>query len=105
MWKDVKLELRLSTYVANADLKGAIGVDTAFAKSVALISLKSGGDKLDIDDQRLTNDLSNLNIRCRWIKCKLRTAHIDLKKIIDIKANDVFWKKHCVINSFLRLRV
>lgn len=105
MWKDVKLELRLSTYVANAALKGAIGVDTAFAKSVALISLKSGGDKLDIDDQRLTNDLSNLNIRCRWIKCKLRTAYIDLKKIIDIKANDVFWKKHCVINSFLRLRV
>ena len=46
----VKVELDLSNYAANADLKNATEVDTSkFAKKVDLINLKSNVDKLDID--------------------------------------------------------
>ena len=46
----VKVELGLSNYATNADLKIATGVGTSkFAKKVDLVNLKSSVDKLDID--------------------------------------------------------
>ena len=46
----VKVELGLSNYATNANLKTATGIDTLkFAKKVDLANLKSNVDKLDID--------------------------------------------------------
>ena len=46
----VKVELDLSNYATETDLKNATGVDTSkFAKKVDLANLKSDVDKLDID--------------------------------------------------------
>ena len=46
----MKVELDLSNYATKADFKNAIEVDTSsFAKKTDLATLKSNGDKLDID--------------------------------------------------------
>ena len=46
----MKVEFDLSNYATKADLIIAAGVDTSkSAKKVDLASLKSNGDKLDID--------------------------------------------------------
>ena len=47
---NVKVELYLSNYTTKADFKNATDVDTSkLAKKVALASLESEVDKLDID--------------------------------------------------------
>ena len=46
----MKVELDLSNYATKADLKNATEVDTSsFAEKTDLATLKSNGDKLDID--------------------------------------------------------
>ena len=56
----LKVELDLSNYAAEADLKNAIGVyKSKFSKKVDLAHLKSNVDKLDIDE--LNNVPSNLS--------------------------------------------
>ena len=58
----IKVELDLSNYATNADLKIAKTADTSkFAKKVDLANLKSNVDKLDID--KIKNVLSNLRIQ------------------------------------------
>ena len=58
----MKVELNLSNYATNADLKIAKTADTSkFAKKVDLANLKSNVDKLDID--KIKNVLSNLRIQ------------------------------------------
>ena len=50
----VKVELDMSNYATQADLKNATGVDTSkLAKKVDLAHLKSNVDKLDIDKLEL----------------------------------------------------
>ena len=58
----MKVELDLSNYATNADLKIAKTADTSkFAKKVDLANLKSNVDKLDID--KIKNVPSNLRIQ------------------------------------------
>ena len=58
----MKVELDLSNYATNADLKIANTADTSkFAKKVDLANLKSNVDKLDID--KIKNVPSNLRIQ------------------------------------------
>ena len=58
----MKVELDLSNYATNTDLKIAKTADTSkFAKKVDLANLKSNVDKLDID--KIKNVLSNLRIQ------------------------------------------
>ena len=70
--RKIKVELHLSHYATKADLKYAAGVDTsAFAKNVALASLKYNIDKLDID--KLKNVPSNL----KNLKSKVDKLDVD----------------------------
>ena len=56
----VKVEINVSNYATNVDLKNVTGVDTSkFAKMFDLANLKSNVDKLDIDE--LKNVPSNLS--------------------------------------------
>ena len=58
----MKVELDLSNYATNADLKIGKTADTSkFAKKVDLANLKSNVDKLDID--KIKNVPSNLRIQ------------------------------------------
>ena len=59
---NVKVELDLSNYGTNADLKYTAGVDTLdFTKQVNLAHLKSDIDKLDIDNlKNVPSGLSSL---------------------------------------------
>ena len=58
----MKVELDLSNYATNADLKIAKTADTSkFAKKVDLANLKSNVDKLDID--KIKNVPSSLRIQ------------------------------------------
>ena len=51
---DVKVELDLSNYETNADLKNATGFDTSdFAQKTDLASLKPNVDKLDTDKLKM----------------------------------------------------
>ena len=61
----VKVELDLSNYATNANLKNATSVDTSkFAKKVDLANLKSNVDKLGIDKlKNVPTNLSNLKSR------------------------------------------
>ena len=70
---NVKVDLDLSSYATNANLKNTTVVDTLkFAKIVDLASLKSETDKLDID--------------------KLETTRSDLSKLSDVVKNEVVKK-------------
>ena len=83
---NVKVELDLSNYATNADLKNATGVDTSnFAKKTDLANLKSDVDKLDIEKlKNLSNDLNNLKIKVDKLDIdKLVPVPVDLSKLID----------------------
>ena len=83
----VKVELVLSNYAANADLKNATGVDTSkFAKKVDLINLKSNVDKLDIDKlKNVPTNLSNLKSKVDKLNVdKLVPVPVDLSKLSDV---------------------
>ena len=58
----MKVELDLSNYATEADLKIVKGADTSkFAKKVDLANLKANIDKLDID--KIKNILTNFRIQ------------------------------------------
>ena len=91
----MKVELNLSNYVTQTDLKSAAGVDTSkFAKTVDLDNLKSDVDKLYID--KLKNVRTNLrNLKSKVDKLdvdKLLPVPIDLSKLSDVVKNDVVKK-------------
>ena len=59
----VKVELDLSNYATNADLKNSTGVNPSkFAKKFDLANLKSNVDKLDIDKLRSVPTKSKTDI-------------------------------------------
>ena len=75
---NVKVELDLSNYATNADLKNVTGVDTAgFYKKTDLANLKSDVDRSDID-----------KLKRYW---KLDATPVDLTKLSNVK-NDVVKK-------------
>ena len=63
----MKVELDLSNYATNADLKNATGADTSiFAGKVDLANLKFNVDKLDIDKlKNVPTNLRNLKNKSR----------------------------------------
>ena len=66
----MRYELDLSNYATKVDIKNAASIDILkFAKEVDLASIKSEIDKSDTD--------------------KLKTAPVDLSKLIDIVTNEV----------------
>ena len=84
---NVKVELNLSNYATETDLKDATGVDTlSFAKKTDLANLKSDVDKLDID--KLKNVAANINnLKSKVDKLdvdKLVPAPADLSKLNDV---------------------
>ena len=89
------MELDLSNYATNADLKNSTGADTSdLAKSTDLTNLKLDADKLDID--KLNNVPSNLaKLKSKVDKLhigKLKTNPVDLNKLSNVVKSDVFKK-------------
>ena len=96
-WR-VKVELDLSNYATNADLKNATCLDTSkFAKKVDLANLKSHVDKLDIDKlKNVPTDLSNLKNKVDELDTnKLVPVPVDLSKLSHAVKNDVVKKDVC----------
>ena len=101
----MKVELNLSNYVTQTDLKSATGVDTSkFAKTFDLDNLRSNVDKLYID--KLKNVPTNLrNLKSKVDKLdvdKLLPVPIDLSKLSDVLKNDVVKKMYRVSPRGLR---
>ena len=92
----VKVELNSSNYVTNADLNNATGVDTSKfdKKYFDLASLKSEGDKLDIDElKNVPSTVSILKNRVDKLDVdKLVPVPVDLGKLSDAVKNDVVEK-------------
>ena len=91
----MKVELDLSNYTTETDLKNAREIDTSsFAKKVNLASLKSNVDKLDIG--KLKNVPTNLrNLKSKVNKLdfdKLLHVAVDLSKLSGVWKNDVVKK-------------
>ena len=90
---NVKVELNLSNYATNADLKNATGVDTSsFVKITDLANLKSDVDKLDTD--KLKNIPTNLDVG------KLISVPVDLSKLSGVVKDDVI--KRDVYNAKIK---
>ena len=89
------MELDLSNYATNADLKNSTGADTSdLVKNTDLTNLKLDADKLDID--KLNNVPSNLaKLKSKVDKLhigKLKTNPVDLNKLSNVVKSDVFKK-------------
>ena len=70
---DIKIELDLSNYATNTDLKNVTHVDaSSFTSNANLASLKNEVDKIDAD--------------------KLKTAPVDLAKLSHVVKNDIVKK-------------
>ena len=92
---NVKVELDLSYYATETDLKNETGFDTSsFAKKTDLASLKSDVDKLDIDKlKNVRTNLSNLKSKVDKLDVdKLVRIPVDLRKLSDVVKNDVVKK-------------
>ena len=86
---NVKVELDLSNYAAEADLKNGTGVDTSdFAKKTNLAHLKSDVNKLDIYKlMAKPSNLSNLKSKVDKLDVdKIESAPVDLSELSDIVA-------------------
>ena len=74
----------MSNYAANVALKNGIDVDTSkFAKRVEIASLKTGTDKLDVDDlEKVQNGLRNLKRTVdKWDTGKVEITSFHLGKL------------------------
>ena len=74
----------MSNYAANVGLKNGIDVDTSkFAKRVEIASLKTGIDKLDVDDlEKVQNGLRNLKRTVdKWDTGKVEITSFHLGKL------------------------
>ena len=92
----MRVELDLSNYATEADLKNAAGGDASkFAEKQA--SLEANVDKLDIDKlKNAPTNLSNLKVKVDKLDVdKLVSAPIDLSKLSDIVKYDSV-KKRCI---------
>ena len=91
-WGRVKVELNLSNYAKQTDLKNAIGIDTSkFAKKVDLANLKSNLDKQNIDIlNNVPINLSNLKNKVDKLDVdELVPVPVDLSKLSDVVKIDV----------------
>ena len=91
----MKVELDLSNYATNADLKHATGVDTSdFAKKTDLANLTFDVYKLDIDKlKNVRTNLNNLESQANKLDVDiLLPVPADLSKLSDIVKNDVVKK-------------
>ena len=82
----MKVELDLSNYATEADLKNVTGGDTSsFAKKVDSANLRSHVDKLDIDKlKNVPTNLSNLKSKVDKLDVdKLIPVPVDLSKLSD----------------------
>ena len=96
----MKVELDLSNYATNTDLKNAAGVDTlSFAIKFDLGNFKSNVNKLDID--KLQNLLTNLSTWKGEVDKldmdKLVPAPVDVSKLRDALNNDVVKKIYILL--------
>ena len=74
----------MSNYAANVALKNGIDVDTSkVAKRVEIASLKTGIDKLDVDDlEKVQNGLRNLKRTVdKWDTGKVEITSFHLGKL------------------------
>ena len=95
-WR-VKIELDLSNYATEANLKNATGMDTSkFVKNVDLVGLKSSVDKLDIEKlKNVPTNLSNLKrLGDKLDVDKLVLVPVNLSKLSDVVKNEDV-KKRC----------
>ena len=91
----VKVELDLSNYATERDLKNATGVDTSdFPKKTDLANLKSDVDKLDIDKlKNVPTNLSKLKSKVDKLDVDILVpASVDLSKLSDVVKNVVVKK-------------
>ena len=90
----IKVELDLSNYATKADLQNATGVDTKFAKKTDVANLKSGIDKLDIDQfKNIPTNLNNLKIKAdKLVVDKLVPVLVDICKLSDVLKNAIVKK-------------
>ena len=91
----VKVELDLSNFETQGDLKNATGVDTSkFPKKVDLANLQSDVDNLDIDKwKNVPTNLSNLKSKVDKLDIhKILPVPVDLSKLSDVVKNDVVKK-------------
>ena len=96
----VKVELDLSNYATEADLKKATGVDTLkFAKKVDLAHLNSDVDKLEMDKLRnLPNNFNNLKSKVHKLDVdKLVPISVDLSKLSDAVKMTLLKKMHIML--------
>ena len=90
----MKVELDLSNYGTEADLKNATGVDTSkFAKNVDLANLKPNADKLP-------TNLSNLKSKVDKLDVERLAVTVDLSKLTDLVKNDIVKKD--VYNAMIK---
>ena len=98
----MKVELHLSNYATESDLKNARRVDTSkLVKKIDFAILKSNVDKLDIDKlKNPPNNLSNLKSKVDELDVdKLVPVPVDLSKLSDVVKNDVFKKMYIMLRS------
>ena len=88
----IKVELDLSDYATQADLKNATGVD--FAKKTDLANSKSDVDELDVDKlKNVPSCLSSLKSKVGKLDIsKLETTPVNLIKLNKLVKNDVVKK-------------
>ena len=92
---DINVEVDLSNYVTNADIKNITDEDSSnFALKTNLANLKTKVDKLDIDKLKsLPNNLSNLITEVDKLDIdKLAPVPTDLNKLSDVVKNEVVKK-------------
>ena len=92
---DNYVKVALSNYATKTDIKNIFQTDTSsFALKSNLASLKTEGDKLDIDKFKiLSNNLSNLKDKADKLDIdKLVPVPVDLSKLSNVVKNDVVKK-------------
>ena len=96
----VKVELDLSNYATESDLRNAACVDTSkFAKKVPLANFKSNVDKLYIDElKNVSTNLSKLKSKVDKLGVgKLVPVPVDLSKLSDVVKDDVVKKMYIML--------
>ena len=95
----MKVELDLSFYATEADLKNAADVNPSnIAKKVDFANLKSNLNILDTDKlKNVPTNLSNLKSKIDKLDVdKLVSVPVDLSKLNDVAKNCVVKRKRCI---------
>ena len=98
----MKLELDLSNYATETDVKNARGIDTPkLAKKIDLASLKFNVDNLDIDKlKNLPSRLNTLESKVdKFDVDKLVPVSVDLSKLSDVVKMMLIKKMYLTLRS------